>query len=415
MFSASHRDVRRLGAAIFATVLAVSCAVAQESVPGTGSNGTASNTATGSAASVNTTAASSTHTTSGLRFLPNPAKARVRTDRVDSTELTPQPGDFIRLVDKDGHPVWTIYGATIEQFVESLKSKTSAEHNEPAFSISSVSLTGACDDERALLTAKIEIQIERDGVWIAVPIGMQGGYQSSSMHQTGAGEFRQDGNIVYLRGKGLHELFVPLAVPIRRQLNQRHLQLTIPPAAGSQITLRVPKEHCQVKQIEGAHVVASPVPQGTQIDAYGIRGQFDLTWDIPVNEPQARTVFDVASKCTLGMEGDRIQLHAVQIIDAKQGTLPSVRVRMPAGFASIAGEQKDVSDAKKYTAANVDTAGFIKVDLKPTASGRAELTWDLQGPRPIGAPLVIRGFDVEGARAETGEISLIPAEGFHFD
>jgi len=419
MFSASHRDVRRLGAVICASIVAVSCAMAQESAPRTGSTGTVSNEPAGNTGTGNTAPAPVPRESPPIRFPAKSAKARGGTNRADSTELTPQPGDFIRLRDKDGQPVWTIYDATFEQYVEFVKSKTSAEHNEPAYSISSVSLTGTCDDERAQLTAKIEIQVERDGVWLAVPIGMQGGYQSSSMHQSGAGEFRaappSEPNTVYVRGKGLHELFVPLVVPIRRQLNQRHLQLTIPPAAGSQITLRIPKEHCQVKQIEGAHVVASSVPQGTRIDAYGIKGQFELTWEIPVIEPQARTVFDVASKCTLGMEGDRIQLHTVQTIDAKQGTLPSVRVRMPAGFASITGEQKDISDARKYTAANVDPGGFIKVDLKPTANGRAELTWDLQGPRPAGAPIVIRGFEVEGARAETGDISLIPAEGFHFD
>ena len=133
--------------------------------------------------------------------------------------------------------------------------------------------------------------------------------------------------MVYVRGKGLHELFVPLIVTIRRQLNQRHLQLTFPPAAGSQITLRVSKEHCQVKPIEGSHVIASPIPQGTQIEAYGIKGQLDLTWEAPLNEPQARPVFDVANKWTLGMEGDRVRLHVVQTIDPKQGTVASIRVR----------------------------------------------------------------------------------------
>jgi hypothetical protein len=417
-----NRDLPRLGAAIIATVLAAFCAVTQESVaraapePTTGDQ-TVSDTGaseTGAAGGVPTP---SQRASTPLLFPRGSAKERGRLKPTEQTELTPQPGDPVRLRNKDGQTEWTVYSATFEQFVDFVRARG------PEFAITSVSLEGSADDERALLTAKIEVQVERPDVWIEVPIGLQEGYLREGLRQTGAGELmaapdnRPKGSAVavYLRGKGLHELFVPLVVPIRRQLNQRHLQLTIPPAAGSQITLRVAKEHCQVKPIERAQVYATAVPQGTRIEAYGIKGQFDLAWDIPIDEPRARTVFDVASKCTLGMEGDRIQLHVVQTIDPKQGTVGSVRVRMPPGFRTIAGQQKDVSEPRKYTAAQIDAAGFIKVDLKPVGTGRAELSWDLEGSAQPGAPIVLRGFDVEGARSEIGDISLIPAEGFHFE
>jgi hypothetical protein len=397
------RHSKRLGAAIAAVLVTASCAFAQKTPRD---------------------APAAPRESDGIRFIRGLAGSRPRADRPDSPVLAPQPGDPIRLRTKDGHFEWSVWGAELEQFSEFLRSKNSAEHNEPDYSISSISITGSCDDERAQLTAKFEIKIERDGVWIAVPIGMPEGSLvpgMRDMRETGPGEFRAvpfdrlAGGTVYLRGKGVHELFVPLVVTVRRQLNQRHLQLTIPSAAGSQITLRVPQEHCQVKPIEGAHVFPSPIPHGTRIEAYGIKGQFDLSWDIPVNEPHARAVFDVANKCTLGMEGDRVQLHIVQTIDPKQGTVASVRVRMPPGFRAISGQQKDVADAKKYTAADVDGSGFIKVELKPAPNGRAELTWDLEGSHAAGAPIVLRGFDIEGARSEIGDISLIPAEGYHFE
>jgi hypothetical protein len=422
MFSVRSRHAKRLEAAILAALVTVSCALAQDARRPALDPGPGEHAASDAPAAAPVAPPVARRASTPLLFPRGSARSRARADRPGSPVLAPQPGDFIRLRNKDGQFEWSVYGATLEQFVDFLRSKESAERNEPEYSISSVALNGTCDDERAQLTAKFEIQVERDGVWLAVPIGMQEGSLVPGMRQTGPGEFRADsffdrlaGHTVYLRGKGLHELFVPLVVTIRRQLNQRHLQLTIPPAAASQITLRVPKEHCQVKPIEGAHVRPSPVPHGTRIEAYGIKGQFDLSWDVPVNEPQARTVFDVASKCTLGMEEDRIQLHVVQTIDPKQGTVSSVRVRMPAGFRTISGQQKDVDDTKKYTAANVDTAGFIKVDLKPSPNGRAELSWDLEGRPAAGAPIVLRGFDIEGARSEIGDLALIPAEGYHFE
>ena len=311
-----------------------------------------------------------------------PGAAPRRTSRHDC--ITPQPGDIIWLRNKEGQLVPTVFGLRMEQFLEFLRSKNS-DRNEPDYSISSISLTGSCDDELAHLTAKIDIQVERDGVWLAVPIALADTFLvPPGMRQTGPGEFsagsfdRVTGYTVYVRGKGLHEISMPLLVPIRRQLNQRHLQLTIPSAAGTQLSLRVPKAGCQVKPIEGAHVYPTAVPHGTRIEAFGLKGQFDLAWDIPIDEPEARTVFDVASKLTLGMEGVRIQLHAVQTIDPKQGTVSAVRVRMPTGFATISGQQKDVADARKYTAADLDSSGFIKVALKPAASGqgRADLGCD---------------------------------------
>jgi hypothetical protein len=417
MHSAGMRGVRRAGAAVLAAVLAATCAIAQENTP-RGAESTTNKT--GTSAGTNTGAPVLPRSvTPGIRFPAGSAKKDAHPDRGAPIELAPQPGDSIWLGDKDGQRRWTIYGATMEQFVEFLKSKNLAGQGVPDYSISSISITGSCDDEKAQLTAKIEIQVERDGAWLLVPIGLQGGTLIPTMRQTGAGEFRTvlsaDVNEVYVRGKGLHELFVPLVVPIRRQLNQRHLQLSIPPAAGSQMTLRVSKEHCQVKPIEGAHVVATPVPQGTQIEAYGIKGQFDLAWEVALNEPQARAIFDVASKWTLGMEGDRVRLHVAQTIDPKQGTVTSIRVRMPGGFATVACEQKDVTDPRKYTASDNDATGFIKIDLKPTSSGRSELIWDFEGPHAAGAPIVLRGLDVEGARSESGEIALIPSEGFHFE
>lgn len=422
MFSVEKRVLTRLVATLFAAVVATSSAAAQpqstRSTPDTAAGDKVANDSPGAEA----VPAPSQHESTPLRFPPGSARPHAHTERPSSTVLAPRPGDVVWLRNKEGQREWTVYGTTLEQFVEFLKLKTTAERNEPEYSISSVSLTGTSDDERARLTAKIEIQVERDGVWLAVPIGMQEGFLLEGMHQSGPGEFRAASPLdhvppytVYLRGKGLHELFVPLVALVRKQLNQRHLQLTIPPAAGSQITLRVAKAHCQVKPLEGAHVYASAVPQGTEIEAYGMKGQFDLAWEVPVNEPQSRPVFDVANKCTLGMEGNRVQLHVTQTIDPKQGTVSSVRVRMPAGFRIIAGQQKDLSDARKYTAASVDPAGFIKVDLKPAVSGRMELTWDLEAVHQAGAPIVVRGLDVDGARSETGDIALIPAEGFHFE
>ena len=193
------------------------------------------------------------------------------------------------------------------------------------------------------------------------------------------------------------------------------MQLTIPPAAGSQITLRVAKEHCQVKPLDDAPVRATTVSNGTLIEAVGIKGTFDLAWESPLDESHARTVFDVFTKCSVAMDRDRIQWGVLQTIDAKQGTLASVRVRVPRSFPRISGQQLYVSEARKYGPADIDANGFIKVELKAPGTGRIELRWDLEGPPPPNGLLTLTGFDVEGARSDIGDISITPTEGFHFD
>jgi hypothetical protein len=336
--------------------------------------------------------------------------------------FSPRPGDLIRLGKKDGQTEWAIWGETFEKFLEYLRAQNGAGRSEPDFSISSISINGTEEGDWAKLEAKFEIQVDRADVPVTVPIGLQEASCSSSPKHSGPGEFRaadtlnrQKSHTIYLRGKGLHVVTIPLVLQIRRQLNQRHLQLTIPSAAGSQITFRVAREHCQVKPRDDALVHAIDVPGGTQIEAVGIKGTFDLAWESPLDETHGRPVFDVFSKCTLAMDRDRIQLGVLQTIDAKQGNLTSVRVRVPRGFARISGQQLYVSDARKYGSSDIDATGFVKVDLKAAGAGRIEMRWELESPPPPNGLLSITGFDVEGARFDTGDVSITPTEGFHFD
>ncbi len=340
----------------------------------------------------------------------------------DAVQLAPRAGDLIRLGTKDGQTEWSIWGETYEKFVEFLRSQNGAGRSDPDYSISSIAIAGTEEGDWAKLEAKFEIQVERPDVRVTVPIGLQEGSVAQGIKHTGPGEFRaadalnrQKAHTVFLRGKGLHEVTIPFVVPIRRQLNQRQLQLTIPPAAGSQITLRVAKEHCQVKPLEDAPVHATSIPNGTLIEAVGIKGQFDLAWERPLEESHARTVFDVFSKCNVAMDRDRIQMGVLQTIEAKQGNLSSVRVRVPRNFSRISGQQLYVSEVRKYGLPDIDAGGFIKVDLKPVAPGRIELRWDLEGPLPPNGNLSLQGFDVEGARSDSGDVSITPTEGYHFD
>ncbi|HEV3301360.1 MAG TPA: hypothetical protein VG055_17035, partial [Planctomycetaceae bacterium] len=337
-------------------------------------------------------------------------------------QLAPRPGDLIRLGTKDGQTEWSTWGGTYEKFLEFLRAQNGPGRSDPDASISSILIKGSEEGDWAKLEATFEIQVERPDTRLTVPIGLQEGSISSRPKHSGPGEFRagdslnrQKGHTVNLRGKGLHVVTIPLIVPIRRQLNQRHLQLTIPPAAGSQITLRVAKEHCQVKPLDDAPVRATTVSNGTLIEAVGIKGTFDLAWESPLDESHARTVFDVFTKCSVAMDRDRIQWGVLQTIDAKQGTLASVRVRVPRSFPRVSGQQLYISEARKYGPSDIDANGFIKVELKAPGTGRIELRWDLEGPPPPKGLLTLTGFDVEGARSDIGDISITPTEGFHFD
>ena len=117
IFSVGSRDLQRLGAAIIATVVAASCAVAQETVtrtpeapPATGGR-RRGNSRRGSCPTA--TGVDSAPFPPGLRQSPQ-SRGPGR-----STGLAPQPGDAIWLRNKDGQLVPTVYGATFEQFVDS--------------------------------------------------------------------------------------------------------------------------------------------------------------------------------------------------------------------------------------------------------------------------------------------------------
>jgi hypothetical protein len=431
----THRDLRILFAACLACLAALSAAAQDRSVPSgraTSERGPSERALSDRANSQPVTsprAGTESATSPRTRRIPAFPWSALRQPDIsvpaaaeDAFQLAPRPGDLIRLGTKDGQTEWSIWGETSEKFVEFLRAQNAAGRSDPDYSISSIAIAGTEEGDWAKLEAKFEIQVERPDVRVTVPIGLQEGSVGPGIKHTGPGEFRaadalnrQKSNTIFLRGKGLHEVTIPFVVQIRRQLNQRHLQLTIPPAAGTQITLRVAKERCQVKPIDDAAVRATSVPNGTSIEAVGVKGTFDLAWESPLDEAHAHTVFDVFSKCSVAMDRDRIQWGVLQTIDAKQGNLTTVRVHVPRNFPRISGQQLYVSDARKYGPSDIDLLGFIKVDLKAASTGRIELRWDLEGPPPPNGLLSLAGFDVEGARSDSGDVSITPTEGFHFD
>ena len=425
MSSGTHRDLRILFAA-WLTCLATGPIAAQDQRPR--SERPTSERAAEQATTSSRRGAESTGKQQTRRLPAFPWSALRASDDSPASpaqgalQLVPRPGDLIRLGTKDGQTEWSTWGGTYEKFLEFLRAQNGPGRSDPDASISSILIKGTEEGDWAKLEATFEIQVERPDTRLTVPIGLQEGSISSRPKHSGPGEFRagdslnrQKGHTVNLRGKGLHVVTIPLIVPIRRQLNQRHLQLTIPPAAGSQITLRVAKEHCQVKPLDDAPVRATTVSNGTLIEAVGIKGTFDLAWESPLDESHARTVFDVFTKCSVAMDRDRIQWGVLQTIDAKQGTLASVRVRVPRSFPRVSGQQLYISEVRKYGPSDIDANGFIKVELKAPGTGRIELRWDLEGPPPPKGLLTLTGFDVEGARSDIGDISITPTEGFHFD
>lgn len=332
------------------------------------------------------------------------------------------PGDVIFLKGPDGQYVPVPKNATLMEYLDFVRRKgraPAAEHQQSGYSVTSIALAGEADDERATLTAAIQIQVHADEDWVRVPLRLneavlvdtayEGPGEAIFDHQGGSAE---TGHSWWLKGKGLHELKLSVIVPVQKQTPSRRLQLALPPTAVSSLKLRVPLERVSVKASErSATKTQSLGTGGCEIVVYGLGTLLDLQWQPSPDGKQVETVLESATSLTLGMPGDSVLLTATQQVRALQGTFETLRVRLP--------RELDLLDLKTEPASthevDPDNPNEMTVTFAEPTTGPVELGWTFESKLPPEkAVLRLEGFQVTGARRETGQIALRRVEGYRF-
>jgi hypothetical protein len=289
----------------------------------------------------------------------------------------------------------------------------------PQASIASIAFDGRADDERAYLTAIIDVDVAADNAWVSVPLLMTEGTLRAPAVYSGKGlaipaPYQPDGGYTWwIKGKGTHQLKLSLSIPLRKQAAQRRVQLTLPPTVVSGLKLRVATPRVSAKAPERAFLSTKLVGQETEIEVIGLGTRLDVSWQAIPESNAAATALEVTTTVVATLvDGEAATLEATQLIQSlgQQGSFGDVRVSPPAGYELLRLEGPDVRDHRTDPANPRQTI----VQLKGPTAGPVELKWTVRADLPaVGETFALEGFEVERARLQTGYLAVIVVGDFH--
>src|SRR5262249_10011315 len=121
--------------------------------------------------------------------------------------------DIKYLEGPDGRPVYVPDKVSLGEYLEWLEQRHApVGHSPPGASVSNLIFDGTADDERAYLTAIVDIEVAAENIWVRVPLEMPEGTLRSPAVYSGKGlavpaPFQHDkGYAWWIRGKGTHQL-----------------------------------------------------------------------------------------------------------------------------------------------------------------------------------------------------------------
>lgn len=342
--------------------------------------------------------------------------------------LAPSQGDVVYLPNPNGTSermlVPVLHDVRLNRFLEWLRTQGQAEPAaSPDYSITAVTLEGSADDEFALLTAHVTIQVNREDRAVLIPLQMGEATLREPPRHEGPGTAypsqpdRDSGYRWWLEGKGRHVLSFPLSIPVRKSPPDRRFQLALPTTPVSSLKLRVPMPRISVKAPERSTVKTRPRDDAeSEIELYGIGPLLDLSWrplpDIKrAVETQLQTTTWIAAELTT----DSVVLEAHQMIGAVQGSFQEVTVRMPQGFS-----QFDISEMASEASGRV-IEGFeqdsadpsnVRITFQEPVTGSISLKWTLYAEYAElperDAVSLDRAFEIvsPSARRQTGYLAI---------
>ncbi|MCY2962984.1 MAG: hypothetical protein NT069_04905 [Planctomycetota bacterium] len=339
-------------------------------------------------------------------------------------ETTPRPAPPVRAERKanaprddlrylhgpDGRLVPVLDKAAYDEF---LKWQESREHpGPPASAITRLRLEGTAENDRVLLTARIDVTLSVDDEWVQVPLAFTEAQLVDEVRHTGPGEhspgpFETDTGLSWwLRGKGKHELEVKLQVPATAKAGPRRLSLSLPHSAVGTCKVRIPAPRITAKTSDRATLTTRPVGQETEVEIVGLDGRLELAWQTLPQVSTAPAALEVNTSVSLTLvQGEGATIEATQKIQTvgQQGTIERVRVRIPHGTELSLLEGTEFQSSQPVD----NSPDTYDVLLKKGVPREVELRYTLHAPSPApGEPFELDGFDVESATAQSGHVAV---------
>ncbi len=327
--------------------------------------------------------------------------------------------EILYLRDKENRLVPTP-GISYEDFVElfRLKAQLAKPAAGPRFNLHQLTIAGEVRGQNAELQIKLKLSLNETG-WQQIPLGLaQAALKHAAVYE-GDGEYYLQFDrelkqfVVWLRGekKSEHRLTMTTLVPLTAKAGGTRLELNLPTATTSQLTLRVPQaDLLATSPAEGpAPEVASISDQISEITALGIGGQYRLDWSSN-DRPTARqpVVLESNGVLLVKIDGRSVTNEATLTVRSFGAEFDQFRVKLPKGSVLVGGQQTGYT----LTSTGTTAAPLVEVKLAQKTVGPidvkiiAERAYDITKPSET---LELAGFEVVEAVAhrQGGQIGVV--------
>ncbi|HVW01483.1 MAG TPA: hypothetical protein VHB77_14120 [Planctomycetaceae bacterium] len=324
-----------------------------------------------------------------------------------ASERPTRDREFVR--NKAGELIEVLRDATWEGYLKFLEGPHEPpKETPPPFSVSRINLEGSVEGERANLTARVELQVHAAEGRVRVAVRMAEGVLKNVTHEGPGDEIfdrvdPESGYCWWLEGKGAHTLVLDLSVPLRKDAPGRRLQLSLPTAPVSQLTLQVPQPRITARAEERSNLELRSLDGHSEIKLIGLGPRLDLAWQ---PQPQVATVdpvLEVRTSISASLDGQSALLEANQKIVALQGAVGEIKVRIPPNSELLRLEGPTYEKHRL----DPDNLNQVIVTLKEPSADKVDLRWTVR--TEIGSPdrpVVLEGFEVERARIQTGYLAI---------
>ena len=293
----------------------------------------------------------------------------------------------------------------------------------PPFHLARLSLDGEVSNDRAIITAQIDVDVNSDGEdegltrYHDVPLRLTQAHILSKEYvgpgQEGPVVDRpvEDGIVWRFTGYGTHQLKLKMWVPIRQSPAGRQLVLslpTMPPGFDAQVNLVIPGSPIVIRSNGDLSVLSNTHADNVNQVSADVRGpRLDMTWSEP---PEIQNSFlEGRTLVTLRREGDRVIATAEQVLVPENVGVKEAEIKLPDGFEL---DELTGSLVKGHEPIP-GRSGWRKISFRESSGERIDLNWVLSAPFPVeGGKLSIDGWVVSDARSQVGRIRLQDFPGY---
>lgn len=288
----------------------------------------------------------------------------------------------------------------------------------PPFHLAKLSLDGQVTGDRAVITALIDVDVNRDqGDTHDVPLRLTQAHVLSKEY-TGPGQEGpvldgpvEDGIVWRFSGYGTHHLKLKMWVPIRQSPAGQQLVLslpTMPPGFDALLNLEIAGPPVAIRSNKELSVLSNDrVGPVNRVAAIVQGARLDLSWS---ESPAVQYSFlQATTSVTLRRDGERVIAAAEQILFPENVGAKEAEIKLPDGFEL----EELTGPLVKGHEAILGRTGWRKVSFRETSGERIELSWVLSAPFSTeGGTLQFDGLVVPDARRQDGRIRLLDFPGY---